>query len=68
MGTYPQVKAAELAAKTLKDPEERRRFVETVRGALANSVGRGEPLPKVQLKGKAPPRRAPRSPDREQAR
>ena len=68
VGTYLQVKAAELAAKNFKHPEERRRFVETVRGALANSVARGEPLPKVQLKGKAPPRRAPRSPDREQAR
>ena len=68
VGTYLQVKAAELAAKNFKDPEERRRFVETVRGALANSVARGEPLPKVRLKGKAPPRRAPRGPDREQAR
>jgi hypothetical protein len=68
VGTYLQVKAAELAAKNIKHPEDRKRFVDTVRGALANSVATGEPLPKVQLKGKALPRRAPRSPDREQAR
>ncbi len=68
VGTYLQVKAAELAAKNIKHPEDRKRFVETVRGALANSVAKGERLPKVQLKGKAPPRRAPRSPDRDQAR
>ena len=68
VGTYLQVKAAELAAKNLKDPEDQKRFVETVRGALANAVARGEPLAKVQLKGKAPARRAPRSPDQEQAR
>jgi putative DNA primase/helicase len=68
VGTYLQIKAAELAAKNINHPEDRKRFVETVRGALAYSVAKGEPLPKVQLKGKAPPRRAPRSPDREQAR
>lgn len=65
---YLQVKAAELAAKKFKNQEERGRFVEMVRGALAHSVASGEPLPKVRLKGKAPPRRAARSSDREQAR
>jgi putative DNA primase/helicase len=68
VGPYLQVKAAELAARKFRNQEDRGRFVEMVRGALANSVASGEPLPKVRLKGKAPPRRAPRSSDREQAR
>lgn len=68
VGTYLQVKAAELAAKTFKDPEDRKRFVSQVRGALAQSVASGEPLPKVQIKDKPFPRRAPRAPDQAPAR
>ena len=68
VGTYLQMKAAELAAKTFKDPEDRKRFVSQVRGALAQSVASGEPLPTVQIKDKPAPRRAPRAPDQAPAR
>lgn len=53
-GTYLQVHAAELAAKRLRDPEDRKLFVEKVRSALADSVARGEPLPAVRLRQRAP--------------
>ncbi len=55
-GTYLQVHAAELAAKRLRDPEDRKLFVEKVRSALADSVARGEPLPAVRLRKRAPER------------
>lgn len=60
LGTYLQLHAAELAAKTLRDPEDQRRFVAAVRTALADSVARGEPLSPVSLKDTAPQRREPR--------
>lgn len=60
LGTYLQLHAAELAAKTLRDPEDQRRFVAAVRTALADSVARGEPLSPVPLKDTAPQRREPR--------
>ena len=50
VGTYHQVQAAELAAKQLRDPEDRQRFVAQVRFALADAVARGEPLPPVRLR------------------
>jgi hypothetical protein len=50
VGTYLQIRAAELAAKKLKDPQDRARFVSTVRTALANSVARGEPAPRVKMR------------------
>lgn len=50
VGTYLQVHAAELAAKRFRDPQDRERFVEHVRSALADSVARGEPLPAVRLR------------------
>ena len=64
LGTYLQVHAAELAAKQFRDPEDQKRFVDTVREALATSVARGEPLPPVRMKERAPeartrPARAP---------
>jgi putative DNA primase/helicase len=68
VGTYLQVRAAELAAKTFKDPENRKRFVDQVRSVLAQSVASGEPLPKVQIKDKAPQRRSPRTTDQAPAR
>lgn len=49
-GSYLQVRAAELAGKRIRDPEDRERFVEKVRAALADSVARGEPLPPVRLR------------------
>jgi hypothetical protein len=56
VGTYLQVRAAELAAKRLRDPEDQRRFVDTVRSALAEAVARGEPLPPMRLREPAPKR------------
>jgi len=61
LGTYLQLHAAELAAKTLRDPEDQRRFVASVRTALADSVARGEPLATVPLKETAAQRREPRA-------
>jgi hypothetical protein len=58
LGTYLQLHAAELAAKTLRSPEDQRRFVASVREALADSVARGEPLPPVPLKEPARSREA----------
>ena len=61
LGTYLQLHAAELAAKTLRNPEDQRRFVASVRTALADSVARGEPLPTAPLKETAAQRREPRA-------
>lgn len=49
-GTYMSLRAAELASKRMRDREERARFVEAVRSAMADSVERGEPLAPVKLK------------------
>lgn len=62
VGTYLQLHAAELAAKNIRDPEDQRRFVASVRRALADSVARGEPLPPVRLKDAATQRSEPRAP------
>jgi hypothetical protein len=68
-GTYLNLKAAEIAAANIRDPEDRRRFVSLVRGALADRIERGEPLQPVRLRawaehlkdrvGREPPERAP---------
>jgi hypothetical protein len=50
VGPYLQLRAAELAAKEFKDPQDRRRFVKSVRVVLADSIARGEPLAPVRLK------------------
>jgi hypothetical protein len=55
VGTLLELKLAELAAKKL-DPKDRDRFVATVRSALADSVARGEPLPAMRLRERAPER------------
>jgi putative DNA primase/helicase len=60
VGTYLQVHAAELAAKQFRDPQDRERFVQKVRSALADAVARGEPLPAVRLR-----ERTPNAPERE---
>jgi hypothetical protein len=49
-GTYLNLRAAELAAERLRDPEDRRRFVAQVRSALAEGIERGEPLQPVRLR------------------
>jgi len=71
VGSYLQVHAAELAAKQFRDREDQQRFVTQVRSALADAVARGEPLPPVRLRERAPERAAARSGsgrDREPAR
>jgi hypothetical protein len=45
--------AAELASRGLRDPEDQRRFVAQVRGALADHIERGEPLQPVRLRERA---------------
>ncbi len=50
VGTYLSLRAAELAAKQFRDPQDQQRFVVLVRNALADSVARGEPLPPVRLR------------------
>lgn len=50
VGTFLQLRAAELAAQRLRDPQDRERFVALVRGALADAVERGEPLQPVRLR------------------
>ena len=55
VGTFLQLRAAELAAQRLRDPEDQRRFVELVRGALADAVERGEPLQPVRLRSRPGP-------------
>src|SRR5271170_382167 len=54
VGTYLQMHAAQIAARHLRDPEDREKFVSLVRAALADAVARGEPLPPVRLKEKTP--------------
>jgi hypothetical protein len=50
VGTYLQLRAAEFAAKRIRDPEDQKKFVALVRQALADSVARGEPLQPVRLR------------------
>jgi len=49
-GTYFNLRAAELASRALRDPEDQQRFVAQVRGALAEDIERGEPLQPVRLR------------------
>ena len=49
--TFLSVRAAEeFAARRIADPRDRERFLELVRGAIASSIQRGEPLPSVSLR------------------
>jgi putative DNA primase/helicase len=68
VGTYLQVKAAELAATKIRNAADRQQFLERVRGALAEAVARGEPLPRIQMKDKSPTRRTARAAEQAQAR
>jgi hypothetical protein len=52
-GTYLNLRAAELASRALRDPEDQRRFVAQVRSALADDIERGEPLQPVRLRERA---------------
>jgi Large polyvalent protein-associated domain 7 len=49
-GTYLNLRAAELAAQRLRDPQDQKRFVSQVRGAMADAIERGEPLQPVRLR------------------
>jgi hypothetical protein len=49
-GTYLNLRAGELAAQRLRDPEDRRRFMALLRFALADDIERGEPLQPVRLR------------------
>ena len=49
-GTYLNLRAAELAAQRLRDPQDQKRFVSQVRAALADAIERGEPLQPVRLR------------------
>jgi putative DNA primase/helicase len=69
--TFLTVRAAEeFADRRIADPRDRERFLEFVRGAMANSVKRGEPLPSVQIKDKPAkgPQLRPKSRDDEPTR
>jgi putative DNA primase/helicase len=55
VGTYLQLHAAELAARSIRDTQDQRRFVDSVRRALADSIARGEPLSPVRLKEPSEP-------------
>jgi hypothetical protein len=49
-GTYLKLRAAELASRALRDPQDQRRFLAQVRGALADDIEHGEPLLPVRLR------------------
>jgi putative DNA primase/helicase len=71
VGTYLYIKGAEeIARRRIRDPQDQRRFVELVRGALADSVARGEPLAVMRLKERTAPNTAPHpshpTPEREE--
>ena len=49
-GTYLNLKAAEIAARSMRDPEDQKRFVTLIRNAMADQIERGEPLQPVRLR------------------
>jgi Large polyvalent protein-associated domain 7 len=67
-GTYLNLRAAELVARELRDPQDRQRFVHQVRAALADAIERGEPLQPVRLRERAHPVTPPSPPRREVGR
>ena len=68
-GSYLSLRAAELVSRRMRDPQDQLRFVALVRGALADSIARGEPLQPVRLRERAPLRQSSvrQAPEREQA-
>lgn len=66
--TFLSVRAAEeFAAQRIADPQDRERFLELVRGAMATSIRKGEPLPSTSLRERSSEREPPaaRGPKRE---
>jgi hypothetical protein len=51
-GTYLQLRAAEMAARSLSNPSDRAKFLEIVRRGLADSIARGDPLPTVNVRAR----------------
>ncbi len=65
--TFLTVRAAEeFAAQRIADPKDRERFLELVRGAMAGSIKKGEPLPVVRLRDQ--PKRTEHAPSKDAAR
>ena len=58
-GTYLNLRAAEIAARVIRDPQDREKFVSLVRSALADAVAAGEPLQPVRLRERGSPQSAP---------
>jgi hypothetical protein len=53
--TFLSLRAAEeLAARRIPDPQDREKFLSMLREAMAGSIKRGEPLPDIGLRKKAP--------------
>lgn len=51
---FLSLRAAELvAARRIKDPQDREKFIDMLRLTISESVRRGEPLPDVQLRDKS---------------
>jgi len=49
--TFLSVRAAEtFAERQIKDPKDRERFLDLIRGAMTGSIHKGEPLPSLRLK------------------
>ncbi len=71
---HPELKSAflsvraaeEFAAQRIADPTDRERFLDLVRGAMAGSIQKGEPLPSVRLRNAPAPtqHRPPTTPNR----
>jgi hypothetical protein len=54
--TFLSVRAAEeFATRRISDPKDRERFLALVRGAMAGSIQKGEPLPAVRLRTNSKP-------------
>ena len=56
-GTYLNLRAAEIAARSLRDREDQQRFVQQVRLTLARDIERGDPLQPVRIRERSPVRR-----------
>jgi len=61
-GSYLHLHAAEIAATTLRDPEDQKKFVTLVRAALAQAIERGDPLLPVRLRDRVHAQGADRTP------
>jgi hypothetical protein len=61
--TFLSVRAAEeIAAKRIANPQDRERFLDLVRRAIAGSIQKGEPLPSVRLRERPQREDAPSKP------